>query len=213
MGSDQALPAVSRCPPTGLARGWGFAIIRPCIWLISPPRFPQLRAAGCRVRAGFSTVLGDNAQGKTNLLEAIYLLATVRSFRGVGSASTGPAWPTRLFVGAAGGGSGRARAEGLLVRHRAQAEPRRPAGAAADGLLRQLRAVVFCTEDVQLVKARPGSPPLSRPAPRPDAVGYLPLLQRYTQALRSRNALLRRRIVDPVALEASRASWSRWATT
>jgi hypothetical protein len=31
-------------------------------------------------------LLGDNAQGKTNILEAIYLMATLRSFRGVGSA-------------------------------------------------------------------------------------------------------------------------------
>src|SRR5438067_2818014 len=35
---------------------------------------------------GFHLLLGQNAQGKTNLLEAIYLLATLRSFRGVGSA-------------------------------------------------------------------------------------------------------------------------------
>ena len=35
---------------------------------------------------GFHLLLGDNAQGKTNILEAIYLMATLRSFRGVGSA-------------------------------------------------------------------------------------------------------------------------------
>src|SRR6202012_2232932 len=35
---------------------------------------------------GFHVLLGDNAQGKTNILEAIYLLATLRSFRGVGGA-------------------------------------------------------------------------------------------------------------------------------
>src|SRR5438105_15533196 len=35
---------------------------------------------------GFHLLLGDNAQGKTNLLEAIYLIATLRSFRGIGSA-------------------------------------------------------------------------------------------------------------------------------
>ena len=34
--------------------------------------------------AGFHLLLGDNAQGKTNILEAIYLLATLRSFRGAG---------------------------------------------------------------------------------------------------------------------------------
>ena len=35
---------------------------------------------------GFHILLGDNAQGKTNILEAIYLMATLRSFRGVGGA-------------------------------------------------------------------------------------------------------------------------------
>src|ERR1043165_8773329 len=35
---------------------------------------------------GFHLFLGDNAQGKTNILEAIYLIATLRSFRGVGGA-------------------------------------------------------------------------------------------------------------------------------
>ena len=35
---------------------------------------------------GFHLLLGDNAQGKTNILEAIYLIATLRSFRGVGGA-------------------------------------------------------------------------------------------------------------------------------
>src|SRR5215510_4997150 len=35
---------------------------------------------------GFHLLLGDNAQGKTNILEAIYLVSTLRSFRGVGSA-------------------------------------------------------------------------------------------------------------------------------
>src|ERR1700685_781657 len=35
---------------------------------------------------GFHVLLGDNAQGKTNILEAIYLMATLRSFRGVGGA-------------------------------------------------------------------------------------------------------------------------------
>ena len=39
---------------------------------------------------GFHLLLGDNAQGKTNLLEAIYLMATLRTFRGVGSAQMVP---------------------------------------------------------------------------------------------------------------------------
>ncbi len=35
---------------------------------------------------GFQLILGDNAQGTTNILESVYLMATLRSFRGVGGA-------------------------------------------------------------------------------------------------------------------------------
>src|SRR5438045_7568865 len=65
-----------------------------------------------------------------------------------------------------------------------------------------LRAVVFCTEDLQLVKGtarmrrRFFDLVLAQTHPT-----YLPLLQRYTQALRSRNALLKRHDSDEAALE------------
>src|SRR5262249_16393691 len=65
-----------------------------------------------------------------------------------------------------------------------------------------LRAVVFCTEDVQLIKGTGRSRRrfldllLSQTYP-----SYLPLLQRYAQLLRSRNALLKQTMFDPVALE------------
>ena len=49
---------------------------------------------------GFHLLLGGNAQGKTNILEAIYLLATLRSFRGVGSAQMVRHGQTGYFVGA-----------------------------------------------------------------------------------------------------------------
>src|SRR5678815_1799261 len=49
---------------------------------------------------GFHVLLGDNAQGKTNILEAIYLLATLRSFRGVGGAQMVRHGQKGYFVGA-----------------------------------------------------------------------------------------------------------------
>ncbi|HTG44638.1 MAG TPA: DNA replication and repair protein RecF, partial [Verrucomicrobiae bacterium] len=65
------------------------------------------------------------------------------------------------------------------------------------------RAVVFCSEDIQLVKG-PASGRrryidllLSQTQP-----GYLPQLQRYARAVRSRNALLKQRVIDSGALEA-----------
>ena len=48
---------------------------------------------------GFHLLLGDNAQGKTNILEAIYLVATLRSFRGVGSAQMVRHGQKGYFVG------------------------------------------------------------------------------------------------------------------
>src|SRR5436305_6353539 len=48
---------------------------------------------------GFHLFLGDNAQGKTNILEAVYLVATLRSFRGVGSAQMVRHGQKGYFVG------------------------------------------------------------------------------------------------------------------
>src|SRR5215475_7274211 len=48
---------------------------------------------------GFHLFLGDNAQGKTNILEAIYLVATLRSFRGVGGAQMVRHGQKGYFVG------------------------------------------------------------------------------------------------------------------
>ena len=48
--------------------------------------FRNIRRLDVEFEPGFHVLLGRNAQGKTNLLEAVYLLATLRSFRGVGNA-------------------------------------------------------------------------------------------------------------------------------
>src|SRR5215472_149151 len=48
---------------------------------------------------GFHVLFGDNAQGKTNFLEAIYLMATLRSFRGVGGAQMVRHGQKGYFVG------------------------------------------------------------------------------------------------------------------
>src|ERR1700733_14056002 len=55
---------------------------------------------------GFHLLLGDNAQGKTNILEAVYLMATLRSFRGVGSAQMIRHGERGYFVGGQAIGTG-----------------------------------------------------------------------------------------------------------
>ena len=215
---------------------------------------------------GFHLLLGDNAQGKTNVLEAIYLMATLRSFRGVGGAQmirhgqkgyfvgatvvggNIPASPTSSSLSANEvGGAGRPssvavlrRVEGGVAPDRQTESPSprpspRVGGAreteillsqnsreikmywsarerklSLDGqpvkklsdYLGVLRAVVFCTEDLHLVKgtarARRRFLDLLLAQTQP---GYLPLLQRYLRAVRARNALLKQHPIDEAALD------------
>jgi len=151
---------------------------------------------------GFHLLLGDNAQGKTNILEAIYLIATLRSFRGVGGAQMVRHDQKGYFIGSQIVGQGQHETKMYWsVRERSLSLDGRPVRKLTD-YLGTLRTVVFCTEDLLLVKG-PGRARrrfmdlLLSQTQRP----YLPLLQRYTQALRSRNALLKQSSVDPNALE------------
>lgn len=151
---------------------------------------------------GFHVLLGDNAQGKTNILEAIYLMATLRSFRGVGGAQMIRHGQKGYYVGGRVVGVG----EHTVKMYWSLAERKlslddQPVRRLGD-FLGVVRVVVFCTEDLQLVKGtgrvrrRFLDLLLSQTHP-----GYLPLLQRYARALRSRNALLKQRVVDDIALE------------
>src|SRR5262245_34045223 len=151
---------------------------------------------------GFHVLLGDNAQGKTNILEAIYLVATLRSFRGVGGAQMVRHGQKGYFVGSQIVGQGRHETKMYWsVRERSLSLDSRPVRKLTD-YLGTLRTVVFCTEDLLLIKG-PGRARrrfmdllLSQTHPP-----YLPLLQRYTHTLRSRNALLKQAVADPRALE------------
>ncbi|MBT8396375.1 MAG: DNA replication and repair protein RecF [Gemmatimonadetes bacterium] len=142
-------------------------------------------------------IVGENAQGKTNLLEAIYYLETFRSFRG--SRDDKLVAFGEEFFRVAGALVGRTPGEGVEVAAAFQVkgkkkkitldgdEPER----LSDGLGR-LAAVVFSPMDVTLVSDGPGARRryldivLSLNVP-----GYLGALQRFRQILSQRNAALR----------------------
>src|SRR3954447_12459474 len=101
---------------------------------------------------GFQLLLGDNAQGKTNILEAIYLMATLRSFRGVGSAQMVRHGQKGYFVGGKVIGQGEHEIKMYWsAAERSLSLDNRPIRKLGD-YLGALRTVVFCTEDLQLVK-------------------------------------------------------------
>ena len=151
---------------------------------------------------GFHVLLGNNAQGKTNILEAAYLLATLRSFRGVGGAQMIRHAQKGYFVGAEVVG---AQVDEIkmywALRERKLSLNGQPVKRLAD-YLGSVRAVVFCTEDLQLIKGTSRQRRrfvdllLSQTHPH-----YLPLLQRYARALRARNVLLKQRSPDETSLE------------
>ena len=151
---------------------------------------------------GFHLLLGDNAQGKTNILEAIYLMATLRSFRGVGGAQMIRHGAKGYFVGGNVVGQGDHEIKIYWsARERKLALDGQPVKKLTD-YLGALRTVVFCTEDLQLVKgaarARRRFIDLLLAQTQP---GYLALLQRYMHSVRARNALLKARVTDEAALE------------
>jgi DNA replication and repair protein RecF len=151
---------------------------------------------------GFHVLIGNNAQGKTNILEAIYLLATLRSFRGVGSAQMIRHGQKGYFAG----GTVVSQGEHEIKMYWSSAERKlslngQPVRKLTD-YLGVLRAVVFCTEDLQLIRgAARGRRRFLDLLLSQTFAGYLPTLQRYARALRSRNALLKQRTSDEVALE------------
>jgi len=151
---------------------------------------------------GLHLLLGDNAQGKTNILEAVYLMATLRSFRGVGGAQMIRHGAKGYFTGGNVVGRGDREIKIYWSAHeRKLALDGQPVKKLTD-YLGVLRTVVFCTEDLQLVKgaarARRRFLDLLLAQTRPD---YLPLLQRYMRAVRARNALLKHRSTDEAALD------------
>jgi DNA replication and repair protein RecF len=152
---------------------------------------------------GVTLLLGDNAQGKTNLLEAIYYLATTRSSH-AGAERELVNWlaveeeplPYARLVGNAVRGDQELTLEITLTqqrngRYRKQMRLNGVAKRAMD-LLGQLTVVLFLPEDITLVSGSPGGRRrhLDAMLCQIDAT-YCRSLSRYNQVVTQRNALLR----------------------
>jgi|TARA_B100001964_G_scaffold239132_1_gene305925 DNA replication and repair protein RecF len=151
---------------------------------------------------GFHLLLGRNAQGKTSILEALHLLANLRSFRGVGSAAMVRHNQKGWFAGGHVVGTGSHEVKMYWsARERQLTLNDEPVKKLTD-YLGTFRTVAFCTEDLALVKGAGRGRRrfmdflLSHTVP-----SYLPLLQRYTRSLRSRNALLKKKPINEDALD------------
>jgi DNA replication and repair protein RecF len=157
------------------------------------------------LRRGLNIVVGENAQGKSNLLEAIYLLSTMRSSRASNDSDLvrreilGTDFPVARLTARVERAAGNLHLELAIVgrttdgsrragkRVRVNGVPRRTSDAVG-----QLAAVLFTTLDIDIV----AGPPLLRRRFLDLMVsqvdrGYLRAMQRYAKVLQQRNSLLK----------------------
>lgn len=181
---------------------------------IEVENFRNVAHAAIEFSPGVNILLGDNAQGKTNLLEAISLIALGKSFRGARDAdmirfrqST-----ARVTLDYADDVRDMRISTQLYDGKRRKTEQNGlPVTRAAD-LVGGLRVVLFCPEHLSLIKSGPDlrrnflDVAISQLKPV-----YLSALTRYNKILKERNRLLKNAAEDPSArrtLEQTIDVWS-----
>lgn len=141
---------------------------------------------------GYTVIRGRNAQGKTSLVEAIYLLATTRVLRGSRDSEAIKHGQDEAFV------EGRTLDFGCSLKIELKAGTRKRAFLngitlpRASDLLGRLPCVAFSSEDLEILRGEPShrrsflDTSLSQAYP-----GYLRQLAVFKRALEQRNALLK----------------------
>jgi DNA replication and repair protein RecF len=161
------------------------------LWLTDVRSYAE---ADLALAPGLTALLGQNGQGKTNVLEAIGWLATLGSFRGAPTEALIRRGADRAVIRAEGEREGRAilvEAELVTTGRNRVLVNRQPLKRARD-LLGVLRVSVFAPDDLELVKGGPSGrrgyldDALVASHPRYDA-----LRSEVDKVLKQRNALLK----------------------
>ena len=174
--------------------------------------FRNIGSASVAFTEGVNLLHGDNAQGKTNLLEAVYFTALGKSFRPVKEAELirfgeESARVVNRF-------SDSVRQQSLSFRlfagrgHRIVEQNGLKIGRMSE-MVGAFRVVLFCPEHLSLIQGGPElrrnylNVALSQLRPM-----YLQSLQRYNKLLKERNALLKRAPEDMATFKATEPMWS-----
>ena len=162
---------------------------------------------------GLNVIVGENAQGKTNAVEAIFLCAFGRSHRTPRDAELISQGMSGGYVGLDVKNLTGSRLIEIKLRagERKQLYIDRQAAQKSGELMGILNVVMFSPEDLELVKGAPAERrrfmdmELSQLRP-----AYYFMIQRYNTALRERNALLRPEAVKAKAPEQLRRELYVW---
>jgi DNA replication and repair protein RecF len=165
--------------------------------------FRNLAASAFVPSPRFNVIIGENGQGKTNLLEAVYLAGTLRSFRTLRSEELIAWGEERAEVAARVERGGLERVYEIIL------APRRKTVTLDGKTPRSLgeyfgdfNVVLFAAEDLRVPRGSPGGRRrfLDRAVFNRRA-GFLDDAQRYARVLRSRNAVLREPVIRDELLD------------
>jgi len=173
--------------------------------------FRNIEFADVNFDPGVNLLVGKNAQGKTNLLEAIFYASVGKSFR-TSSDEEMIRFGAELFE-ISMDYSDSVREQNLTVRllkgKRRRIEHNRVRLAKVSDALGLFRTVLFCPEHLSIVKEGPGERrnfldvAISQLYP-----AYLKSLQNYNKILKQRNQLLRNAEEDPGTFRGTIELWS-----
>lgn len=173
--------------------------------------FRNIKEADVSFSDGVNILHGQNAQGKTNLLEAIHLVSVGRSFRGAKEAEMigFDAQSTAISVDF----SDAYRKQNLTLHlyrgKKRQIEQNKVKLAKMSEMIGQYRTVLFCPEHLSIVKEGPAlrrsflDMAISQLRPV-----YLHALQRYHQILKERNQLIKNAVGDRQTFDSTVEFWS-----
>lgn len=178
---------------------------------ISIRNFRNIEAAEIAFESGVNILCGENAQGKTNLLEAIHFTSLGKSFR-----TSHDEEMIRFgeeFCEVSLDFTDSVRKQNITVRmmagKRKHIEHNRIKIGRVSDIVGAFRTVLFCPEHLSLIKEGPGERrnyldiALSQLYPV-----YLKSLQRYNQILKQRNQLIRAAEDDRATFDATIDMWS-----
>ena len=174
--------------------------------------FRNIASASVTFTEGVNLLHGDNAQGKTNLLEAIYFIALGKSFRPAKEAELIRFGEESALVVNEFRDSIRKQTLSVKLfagRSRRVVEQNGLKVDKMSDMVGAFRVVLFCPEHLSLIQGGPElrrsylNVALSQLRPL-----YLQSLQRYNRILKERNALLKRAPEDMATFKATEPMWS-----
>ena len=175
--------------------------------------FRNIKEADVSFSDGVNILVGENAQGKTNLLEAIFLASVGRSFRASNSAEMIMFGQKSATVSLDYLCEGRSRDDNitltLFTDKKKIVEKNHLKLEKMSDIVGSFRAVLFCPEHLSMIKDGPAERrnyldiAISRISPK-----YIHSLQRYTYFLKQRNSLIKSAYANRAAFDATVELWS-----